>query len=163
MLGLALESYNSPSIIALTRQKLNPVRKEFVKENKCSKGAYEIFRNNKTIKLTIFATGSEVNLAIDVSHKLATQNIYSKVVSVPCQELFEKQSNEYKRKILDESQYKISIEAATTNNWKKFVGEKGLSFGIDNFGKSAPYKDIYNFFGLTVDNIFKKVKRLVNI
>ncbi len=160
---LALESSNSPSIIALTRQKLNPVRKEFVKENKCSKGAYEILRNNKTIELTIFATGSEVNLAIDVSHKLATQNIYSKVVSVPCKELFEKQTNEYKRKILDETKYKISIEAATTNNWKKFVGEKGLSFGIDNFGKSAPYKDIYNFFGLTVDNIFKKVKELVNI
>ena len=83
-------------------------------------------------------------------------------MSVPCQELFEKQTNEYKRKILDETTYKISIEAATTNNWKKFVGEKGLSFGINNFGKSAPYKDIYNFFGLTVDNIFKKVKAFIN-
>ena len=159
---LALESLNSPSIIALTRQKLNPVRKEFVRENKCSKGAYEILRNNEKIELTIFASGSEVNLALEVSHKLATQNIYSKVVSVPCQELFEKQTSEYKKKILNDTKYKISIEAGSTNNWKKYVGDKGLSFGINSFGISAPYKDAFNYFGLTSDNIFKKVKELIN-
>ena len=95
---IALENSSTPSILALTRQKINPIRKEFVKENKCSYGAYEISRTNKEIKLTIFASGSEVNLAIKVSHKLAIESIYSKVISVPCQELLEEQSADYKKK-----------------------------------------------------------------
>ena len=86
-LQIALEKINSPSIIALTRQKLNPIRKEFVKENKCSYGGYEVLRTKDEINLTIFASGSELNLAIEASHKLATENIYSKVISVPSQEL----------------------------------------------------------------------------
>ena len=95
---IALKNSSSPSILALTRQKINPIRKEFVKENKCSYGAYELSRTNKEIKLTIFASGSEVNLAIKVSHKLAIESIYSKVISVPCQELLEEQSADYKKK-----------------------------------------------------------------
>ena len=86
---LALESLNSPSVLALTRQKLDPVRKEFSKENKSAYGAYEISRTNKEVELTILATGSEVNLACEVSHKLAIENTHSKVISVPCQKLFD--------------------------------------------------------------------------
>ena len=159
---LALENTNTPSIIALTRQKLEQVRKEFVKENKCFKGAYELSRNNEKVDLTILASGSELTLALEVSHKLATQNTYSKVISVPCLNYFEKQSNDYKEKILNETKYKVSIEAATTDCWKKFVGNNGLCFGIDNFGKSAPYKDAFKHFGLTSDNIVKKVKEMIN-
>ena len=159
---IALENTTSPSVLALTRQKLDSVRKEFDKQNKCSYGAYELSRTNKEIVLTIFASGSEVNLAIGVSHKLATQNIYSKVISVPCQELLEKQSNDYKEKILYETKYKVSIEAGSTNCWKKFVGKMGLTFGIDDFGRSAPHKNVYNFFGLTSENITKKVKEMIN-
>ena len=141
---LALESLNSPSVLALTRQKLDPVRKEFSKENKSAYGAYEISRTNKEVELTILATGSEVNLACEVSHKLATENTHSKVISVPCQKLFDKQSSDYKTEILNETKFKISIEAATTDYWKKYIGENGLSFGINNFGKSAPYKKYMN-------------------
>ena len=159
---LALESLNSPSVLALTRQKLDPVRKEFSKENKSAYGAYEISRTNKEIELTILATGSEVNLACEVSHKLATENTHSKVISVPCQKLFDKQSSDYKTKILNETKYKISIEAATTDYWKKYIGENGLSFGIDNFGKSAPYKKIYEYFNLTSNYIAKKAKKMIN-
>ena len=159
---LALENTNAPSIIALTRQKLEQVRKEFVKENKCSKGAYELSRNNKQIDLTILASGSELTLALEVSHKLATQNIYSKVISVPCLNFFEKQTSDYKEKILNETKYKVSIEAASTEYWKKFVGNSGLCFGIDNFGKSAPYKDVFKHFGLTSNNIVKKIKEMIN-
>jgi transketolase len=159
---IALKNSSSPSILALTRQKINPIRKEFVKENKCSYGAYELSRTNKEIKLTIFASGSEVNLAIKVSHKLAIESIYSKVISVPCQELLEEQSADYKKKILNETKFKISIEAATTDYWKKYIGENGLSFGIDNFGKSAPYKKIYEYFNLTSNNIAKKTKKMIN-
>ena len=159
---IALKNSSSPSILALTRQKINPIRKEFVKENKCSYGAYELSRTNKEIKLTIFASGSEVNLAIKVSHKLAIESIYSKVISVPCQELLEEQSADYKKKILNETKFKISIEAGSTDCWKKYVGEKGVTFGINDFGKSAPYSDVYKHFSLTSENITKKVKEMIN-
>ncbi|MDC3249679.1 transketolase, partial [Candidatus Pelagibacter sp.] len=158
---LALENLNSPSILSLTRQTLDPVRKEFSRENKCSFGAYEIQRSNDEIELAIFASGSEVNLALDVSHKLATDGIYSKVISVPCQELFEKQSDDYKNEVLNETNFAITIEAGSTNCWHKYIRKKGLNFGIDDFGKSAPYKKIYNFFGLTIENITNKTKDLI--
>ena len=158
---IALNSLNSPSVLALTRQKINPIRKEFIKENKCSFGAYELSRTNQEVEITIFASGSEVNLALEVSHKLATENIYSKVISVPCQELFEKQLTNYKKKILNETKFKISIEAGSTDCWKKYVGEKGLTFGINDFGKSAPYKEVYKHFGLTSEIIAQKTKEMI--
>ena len=158
---IALKNLNTPSVLALTRQKLNPVRKKFDKENKCSLGAYEVLRTNENVELTIFASGSEVNLAIEVSHKLATENTYSKVISVPCQEIFDKQKENYKSKILNESEHKISIEAGTTDIWKKYVGKKGISFGLNDFGKSAPYKDIYKNFKLTTDDIVKLTREMI--
>ena len=158
---LALENLRSPSVLALTRQKINQVRKESSNENLCSYGAYEIFRSNKEIELTIMASGSEVSLALDVSHKLATENIYSKVISVPCQEIFEQQSSNYKNKILKEANLNITIEAGSTDCWKKYIVNKGLNFGIEDFGRSAPYKEIYNFFGLTVGNIIKETRSLI--
>ena len=158
---VALEKINSPSIIALTRQKLNPVCKEFIKDNRCAYGAYEVLRTKNEINVTIFASGSELNLAIEVSHKLATENIYSKVISVPSQELLNEQSSEYKKKLLDETKFKVSIEAGSTGSWKKFTGGKGLNFGIDDFGKSAPYKDIFNHFGLTKEKIVNKIKEKI--
>ena len=158
---LALESSKTPSILSLTRQKLNPVRKKYSDTNKCSFGAYEVLRTNNKINLTIMASGSEVNLAIETSLKLAKDKIYSKVISVPCQEIFDLQSKIYKQKILGETKFKVSIEAASTDCWKKYVGIEGLTFGIDEFGKSAPYKEIYKYFRLTVENISKKTKNLI--
>ncbi len=159
---LALKKLNSPSVLALTRQKLDPIRKSFDKINRCSHGAYEILRTNKNLKLTIMASGSEVGLACKISHKLATQNIYSKVISMPCQELFDQQPDNYKSDILNETRIKISIEASTTDSWKKYVGDEGFSFGINDFGKSAPYKEVYKYFGLTEDNITKKIKEMIS-
>ncbi len=159
---LALRSLNNPSVLALTRQNLNPIRKKYSKVNKCAFGAYEVLRTNKKIKITILASGSELNLAIDASHKLAKYKIYSKVISVPSHELFELQTKSYKNKILNESKYKISIEAGSTDSWKKFVGKNGFSFGIDIFGKSAPYKEIYEYFGLNSKSIVNKVKKMIS-
>ena len=156
----ALKSSKTPSVLSLTRQNLNPIRKKISKANKCSLGAYEVFRTNKKIRLTILASGSEVNLAIETSHKLAKDKIYSKVISMPCHDLFELQSNSYKQKIINETKIKVSIEAASTDCWKKYVGIDGLTFGIDSFGKSAPYKEIYKLFGLTAANIANKSKKL---
>jgi len=158
---LALKNSGTPSVLSLTRQNLNPIRKKYSNINKCSFGAYEVLRTNRKINLTILASGSEVNLAIEVSHKLVKDKIYSKVISVPCQDLFDSQSRSYKQKILGETKFKVSIEAASTDCWKKYVGTEGLTFGIDEFGKSAPYKEIYKHFGLTSENISKKAKNLI--
>ena len=156
---LALESKNKPSVIALTRQKIEPIRTEVIANNLCSKGAYEILRNGDNLRVTLLATGSETELAIKVSHKLATENIYSKVISMPCHEIFDSQSNDYKKDILEEGTLKVSIEASETSYWKKYTGTSGLNLGIDNFGKSAPYKDIYKHFELDVENIVQKIKK----
>ncbi len=158
----ALNSSKTPSVLSLTRQNLNPVRKKYPNKNLCSLGAYEVLRTNKKINLTIFASGSEVNLALEVSHKLAKDKIYSKVISIPCMELFELQSKSYKNKILEETKFKISIEAGSSDCWKKYVGDNGIAFGIDEFGKSAPYKDIYKYFGLESTNIKNVTKKLLN-
>ena len=157
----ALNNSKTPSILSLTRQNLNPIRNKYSTTNKCSLGAYEILRTNKKIKLTILASGSEVNLAVETSHKLAKDKIYSKVISVPCMELFDLQSKRYRGKILNETKLKISIEAGSSACWKKYVGDSGMTFGIDVFGKSAPYKDIYKYFGLTSLNIANKLKKFV--
>ena len=158
---LALENTKTPSVIALTRQKLNPVRKKLSDINECSYGAYEVFRSNNEIDLTIFATGSEIGLAIEVSHKLAIQNTHSKVISVPCKELFKKQKQSYKDKILNETLNKISIEAGSTQTWGTFVGKNGIAFGLNEFGKSAPYKDIFKEFKLTTKDIIETTQEMI--
>ena len=157
----ALKNFKTPSILSLTRQNLDPVRSIHSNTNKCSLGAYEVLRTNKKINLTILASGSEVNLAIETCHKLAKDKIYCKVISIPCMELFDLQSTTYKNKILNETKIKISIEAGSIDCWKKYVGDRGVSFGIDEFGKSAPYKDIYRYFGLLSTNIANKSKKLI--
>ncbi len=156
---LALESKNTPSVIALTRQGISPVRIKDSPKNKSSSGAYEIFRTGNDIQVTIIATGSETSLAKDVGHKLATDGIYSKIISMPCHELFDQQSEEYRNKILAETNLVVSIEASETDYWKKYTGNKGLNFGINDFGKSAPYKEIYSHFGIDTNNIVKKIKK----
>ena len=155
---LAIENKNSPSVIALTRQGVKPVRVKNTKKNESSAGAYEILRTGDNIQITILSSGSETGLACEISHKLATENIYSKVISMPCQELFDQQSENYRDKILNETDFKVSIEASEINYWKKYTGINGLNFGINDFGKSAPYKEIYDHFNLNTESIVNKIK-----
>ncbi len=154
---IALNSKETPSVLALTRQSLKPVRNIFTKKNKCSMGGYEVLRTGKKIKLTILASGSEVSLAIDTSHKLAKQKVYSKVISMPCQEIFDSQSKNYKNKILKETKYIFAIEAGSKMSWEKYI-KKGLCFSVEDFGKSAPYKKVYDHFDLNSEKISKKLK-----
>ncbi len=156
---LALESHKTPSVIALTRQGINPIRLKSSSKNLSSAGAYEILRTGDNISVTILATGSETSLACDVGHKLATDGIYSKIISMPCLELFDLQSEGYIDDILGETKLVVSIEASETNFWKKYTGIKGLNFGINDFGKSAPYKEIYDHFKLDMESIIKKIKK----
>jgi len=156
---IALTNRQTPSVIALTRQNVNLLRTKYQNHNKSLNGAYEILRTNKNIKVTILSSGSETELACNISHKLATEKIYSKVISMPCQELFDKQNINYKNKILSETKLTVSIEASETGFWRKYTGKNGLNFGIDDFGKSAPYKEIYDHFSLNEKKIIEKIKK----
>ena len=104
-------------------------------------------------KVTLIASGSEVELALNVHDALKGNNIESKVVSMPCQELFDKQSDDFKKDILDEESLIVTIEAGNVSSWKKYLGSKGMSLGIDRFGESAPYKKVYEHLNLSVEKI----------
>jgi transketolase len=156
---IALKSNNTPSVIALSRQKLPYINTELKKENKCSLGAYQIKVTSHDYKVILVASGSEVELALSTQKELKENNIDSKVVSMPCQELFETQSEEYKEKILDKDAIIVSLEASSTGSWNKYTKGNGISIGIDFFGKSAPYKEIFNHFGLTSSKIVALVQK----
>ena len=158
---IAIKSKSMPSVLSLTRQNLSQPRDKFQEQNLCSFGAYEIFRSKKTIELTILSSGSEVEIAISASKKLLNKGIGSKVISFPCMDIFNQQSDEYKSKILNETVCKVSIEASEPSSWNRYVGEKGIAMGIEGFGKSAPYKDIYKHFRLTDEDVVKTALELV--
>ena len=149
-------------MIALSRQKLPFVTETFSKKNMSRFGAYEIIKTKTVPDVTLIASGSEVQIAIEAQKKLKNININSKVISMPCQELFDKQSKEYREKIIDKESIKISIEAGSVFGWEKYVGSNGISLGMKSFGKSAPYKKIYEHFNLTSDNIVKLTKKMLN-
>ena len=150
---IALKSQSTPSAIALSRQKLPYINPSLTRENKSSFGAYQVNITSHDYKLILIASGSEVEIALEAQKKLKNLNIESKVVSMPCQELFDLQSDEYKNKILDEDCLKITIEAGSTSCWGKYLNNNSKSIGIDSFGASAPYKEVYEHFNLTSDKI----------
>jgi transketolase len=158
---IALKNSNNPSVIVLSRQKLPFVTETLNKENMSAMGAYEIKKTNSNPEVTIIASGSEVHIAIEASNKLLKENISTKIVSMPCQELFDKQSEDYKNKIIEKNSIKISIEASSVYGWEKYVGSDGASLGMKSFGKSAPYKDLYKHFNLTSDNIVELAKKML--
>jgi transketolase len=158
---LALKNSNTPSVIALSRQKLPFVTKTLTQKNMSSLGAYEIKKNNPNPEVVLIASGSEVQIAIEAFNKLNDLNINSKVVSMPCQELFNEQSKEYKEKILEKNSLKISIEASSIHGWEKYVGSEGISLGMKSFGKSAPIKDLYKHFNLTSNNVVDLAKKML--
>jgi len=158
---IALKSSTNPSVIALSRQKLPFVTETLTKKNMSNLGGYELKKTNLNPEVTLIASGSEVQIAIEALNKLQEININSKVISMPCQELFDKQSKEYKEKIINKNSIKISIEAGSICGWEKYVGHDGISLGIKSFGKSAPYKKIYEHFNLTSDNVVKLTKKML--
>ncbi|MDC3127471.1 transketolase [Candidatus Pelagibacter bacterium] len=150
---IALKSKNTPSVIALSRQKLPYINPGFSEKNKCENGAYVVKINSHDNKVTLVASGSEVELALNTQIALKENNIESKVVSMPCQEIFDKQSDDFKRDILDQDSLIVTIEAGTVSSWKKYSGDRGISIGINKFGESAPYKKVYEHFNLSVEKI----------
>ncbi len=158
--ALALAS-KEPSVLALTRQNLRPVRTEAVDGNRCGLGAYRLKAAGNARKVIILATGSEVEIALDAAERLEGQGIGTDVVSMPSTELFDAQPTDYREDILPDVSnrdiLRVSIEAGTTFGWERYTGLHGLRIGIDRFGVSAPAKDAYEFFGLTPDAVAERV------
>jgi transketolase len=158
--ALALQS-NGPSILALTRQNVAPMRTGPETENLCARGAYRLKSARQPRKVILIATGSEVEIALAVSKNLEGRGIGTDVVSMPCTERFDAQPWDYREDILPDVSnreiLRVSIEAGTTFGWERYTGLHGLRIGIDRFGVSAPAKDAYAFFGLTPDKIAARV------
>jgi transketolase len=158
--ALALQS-EEPSILALTRQNLRPVRTEASAENLCARGAYRLKAAENSRKVIILATGSEVEIALDAAAQLEQQGIGADVVSMPCTERFDAQSWDYREDILPDVSnreiLRVSIEAGTTFGWERYTGLHGLRIGIDRFGVSAPAKDAYDYFGLTPEKVAVRI------
>jgi transketolase len=156
---IALKSRNTPSVIALSRQKVPYINPKYSKENKCENGAYAVNITSHDNSVVLIASGTEVELAIKVQEKLKDSNIHSKVISMPCMELFDKQSEDYKKNIIDENSLVFTLEAGSITHWQKYVNSKGFNFGIDQFGESAPYKEIYDHFNLNEDKIASLIQK----
>jgi len=155
---LSLETEDTPSIHALTRQGLEQVRLENSEENLCGRGAYELHAAQGDAAVTIFATGSEVAIAIDARDALQAEGIGTRIVSVPCFELFSAQSDEYQQETIQPGTVRIAIEAGVKQGWEPFIGDAGAFIGMDSFGASAPINDLYNHFGITAERVIEEVK-----
>ena len=155
---VALKSEKTPSAIALSRQGLPAVRTDAVRENLCAHGAYELSDASKEAVVSIFASGSEVQLALEAQQQLEAAGTPTRVVSVPCFELFEQQSDDYQSATIGEAPVKIAVEAAIKQGWERFIGSDGEFVGMNSFGASAPAGDLFEHFGITSEAIVNAVK-----
>jgi transketolase len=153
---IALETKDKPSILALSRQNLPALRTEHVKENLSAKGAYKI-AGDDTADAVIFATGSEVAIAVDALPLLKDKGISAKVVSVPSMELLAKQPDAYRAALYGNAKARVAIEAGIEMSWSKLLGDKGRFVGMHSFGASGPIDDLYKHFGLTTEAVVEAV------
>ncbi len=156
---IALRNNNTPSVIALSRQKVPYVNPENSKKNKCENGAYLVNITSHESNVTLIASGTEVELAMRVQEKLKENNIHSKVISMPCMELFDKQSEDFKQDLIEEDSLVVTLEAGSIAHWQKYTKKRGLNLGIDQFGESAPYKETYDHFNLTEEKITSLIQK----
>jgi len=166
--SIALEKKESPALFALSRQNVNYMRKFYFdidqSTNLSKFGAYILCECSKELKVTIFATGSEVEIAVEAREKLQEKGIGTRVVSMPCWRLFDEQSDEYKAVILNNDSIKVAIEAGSEMGWHKYIGSNGIFIGMKSFGESAPYKTLYEHFNISADHVVKCVcEKLVYI
>jgi transketolase len=150
---LALEGREMPSVLALTRQNLPQLRRTLDERNKCVHGAYEVSPAQGNAQVSIFATGSEVSIAVEAQKLLAGQGVQARVVSVPCFELFQAAPDDVRRAVIGDAPVKVGVEAAVRQGWDAIIGSDGAFVGMSTFGASAPYKDLYNHFGITAAKV----------
>lgn len=157
---IALESEDAPSLLALTRQSVPQVRTD-CKENRSRLGAYVLHEATNDQKVTLFASGSEVAIAIAVREKLEAAGIGACVISVPSMELFDQQESDYIISILCKKGLKVAIEAGIRQGWERYIGPHGLFIGMDGFGASGPADQLYEHFGFNPDNITTQIQELL--
>ncbi|HZT26630.1 MAG TPA: transketolase [Pseudolabrys sp.] len=150
---LALQTKDRPSVLALTRQNLPQLRRVFAADNKCAAGAYEISPADGTAQVSIFASGSEVSIAIEAQKLLAAKGVAARVVSVPCFELFAGQPAAVRAAVIGPASAKVGVEAAVRQGWDAIIGTEGTFVGLSDFGASAPYKELYKHFGITPEKV----------
>jgi transketolase len=148
----ALAASHSPSILALTRQNLPALRKVHVAENLSALGAYEISAAPEKAAVSIFASGSEVSIAVAAQKLLAEKNVAARVVSVPCFDRFFEQGDSYRKQVIGDAPVKVGVEAAVRQGWDALIGD-GPFVGMTSFGASGPYKQLYEFFGITAAKV----------
>jgi len=157
--ALSLQSKETPSVLSLTRQGLAQQRLEHTEENLCAKGGYILHEaDGGEAKVVLIATGSEVEIAAAARETLQATGVPTRVVSMPCTELFDQQDAVYKAEVLPAGALKASIEALTTYGWERYTGLDGVNIGIDSFGASAPAGDLYKHFGITADALVEAVR-----
>ncbi len=144
----ALEERKAPSVLALTRQNLPPARKTYVEENLSARGAYEVAPASGPAKVSLFASGSEVEIALAAQDILEAEGTPTRVVSVPCFELFLRQDDAARRAVIGEAPVRVAVEAGIAMGWDLFLGREGAFVGMTGFGASAPYKKLYEHFGI---------------
>ncbi len=157
----ALAEKSTPSSLALSRQALTPLRTEASQENLTAKGAYVLREADGKRDVTILATGSEVEIAVAAAHELAMEGIKAAVVSMPCWELFERQSEDYRRLVLGTAP-RVGVEAALRFGWDRWLGERSAFVGMKGFGASAPAPDLYKHFGITAEAVAAAAKSLIS-
>jgi transketolase len=150
---LALEAKNRPSVLALTRQNLPQLSQNFLDKNRCAAGAYEIAAADSKAAVSIFATGSEVSIAVEAKKLLAAKDVTARVVSVPCFELLLETPEAARRALIGDAPIKIGVEAAVRQGWDAIIGNDGAFIGMTSFGASAPYKELYKHFGITPEAV----------
>ena len=153
---LALENSQKPTVLALTRQNLAPFRKTDSKANLCAQGAYELSPAQGKAKVSLFASGSEVEIAMAAQAQLAEKGIAARVVSVPSLTRLLALSDAERNAIIGDAAVNIAIEAGIRMGWDQVIGPKGAFIGMNSFGASAPYKELYTQFGITADNAVKE-------
>ncbi len=155
----ALKAKKTPSILSLSRQGLPLVRTDYSSDNLSAKGAYELSEASSDAKVTILATGSEVSVALDAQKALEAEGVGTRVVSVPSMELFDAQSQDYKRETLGPGTAKVAIEAACSFGWEKYIGVDGAFVGLNSFGASAPAGELYKHFNITSEAVVAAAKK----
>jgi transketolase len=150
---LALARSDGPSVLALTRQNVPQLRLGHDDSNRCAAGAYEIVPTEGLAAVSLFASGSEVSIAIEARKFLRQRGISARVVSVPCFELFLAAPDDVRRGVIGDAPVKVAVEAAVCQGWDQIIGSDGAFVGMTGFGASAPHKDLYRHFGITAEAV----------
>jgi transketolase len=154
---IAIQHSNGPSLLSLTRQNLPQLRQRFEETNRCASGAYEIAPAPDRAQVSLFASGSEVSIALAAQKLLADRGVAARVVSVPSLDLLFCLPEAMRREIIGEPAVKVAIEAGVRQSWDAVIGPEGVFIGMSHFGASAPYKDLYRHFGITPDGVVEAV------